>query len=399
MPEMNSRPRLVALPAWAAGAGVDGRLLAFEETIENGDGPDWSRCDWIASAFHMLFGTVERAVEAKAGPTLSYSFRLPETIAPLHERAWVNRVFLFLRAWAAREAGVAEDELFGPRPSAEILLTHDVDALRLTPEIRLKQTAFQLLNMGRSLARRRVGEAAARLGDAARYALSAGNLQTLSRVRDMERAAGIRSALHFYAGPPGIERGSLRRILIDPAYDVAGAETRRELSAFVEGGWTVGLHQSFDAWREAGPMIAERERLEAVVGVPIIHCRQHWLRFSWRETWRAQTRAGLRRDATLGFNDRPGFRAGHALSIHPWDPEEGAALAVEALPMILMDSHFHDYAGGPASEPVGEAIRPWLQEVRLVGGTATVNWHTHTITDVYGWGGGYEALLDQLTGD
>ena len=63
--------------------------------------------------------------------------------------------------------------------------------------------------------------------------------------------------------------------------------------------------------------------------------------------------------------------------------------------MLFMDSHFYDYA--PMSDVERwDAMSHWLAEVRFVRGQATVNWHTHTITDAYGWGKGYRQLLSLL---
>lgn len=386
--------RYVSLPDWAVDIGVEGRLLIFAKMLGTGEGAEWQRCDWLSVAYHMLASTSERSHEATNGPALSYSFRLSPEMAPLFERAWVNRIFLFLRRWAAREAGVPEEALFGPLPTAEIRLTHDLDAIRLTPEIRLKQGAFQTLNAARALAHAKPAAAIRRMGDAARYLFSRGDFRTLKRLREMERAAGLKSVLHVYGGRPGIKRGSLRRILIDPAYDVATIAD--ELRRFREEGHEVGLHQSFDAWQSAAAMGGEKHRVEQALGGTITHCRQHWLHFSFADTWRAQSEAGLTSDSTLGFNDRPGFRAGHALCVTPPPIGAGSIPAIETVPMILMDSHVYDYAGVNRSKPE-EAIKPWLHEVRTVGGVASVNWHPHTITSVYGWDRGFEALLEQLS--
>jgi hypothetical protein len=389
--------RQIALPDWAADLGVDGRLLAFDCVVARDDAtPDWQRCDWIANAFHMLAGSSERAHEQIHGPVLSYAFRLPRTFDPVYQRAWVNRIFLFLRRWAAHQAGQPEEAVFGHLPQAQIRLTHDVDAVRLTPEIRLKQTAFQFANAARAMVRGDFPFTRARLGDARRYAFSAGDFRTFARVRDMERSAGLRSTLHFYGGPAGVRRLTPRRILIDPAYDIGSDMMRSELRAFREGGWTVGLHQSFGAWDNAGAMAKEKARVENALGATVDHCRQHWLHFSWEKTWAAQAAAGFNLDSTLGFNDRTGFRAGHALAIRPWDTAIGGPLPIVTMPMVLMDSHFYDYSGGRDMDPE-TAMKPWTDEVRAVGGDVTVNWHTHTITDIYGWGVGFEKLLGLLS--
>ncbi|MBO6719067.1 MAG: hypothetical protein JJ913_14010 [Rhizobiaceae bacterium] len=388
----------VKVPDWAGDIAVDGNLLAYSGCLSGDPSArsDWRRFDWIAVAWHMLNGTSERAHEQRNGPVLSYAFRLPEELHLLFDRAWANRIFLFLRRWAAREERMSEEQLFGTVPKAEIVLTHDVDAIRLTPEIRLKQTAFQLANALRSATHARFLQAGVRLVDAARFAFSPGDLRTIGRIREMEQAAGLRSVFHFYGGPAGWARRTPRRMLIDPGYDVGSPYVAGEIGALRDGGWQVGLHQSFEAWSSPASMERERQRVEAVSGAPVVHCRQHWLRFSWETTWRAQERAGLAVDSTLGFNDRPGFRAGHALRLFPWDRAAGIPMQLAVMPMVMMDSQFYDYAQLSA-DAAGPGMKRWIDEIRAVGGEASVNWHPHTITGLYGWGKGFEDLLGLLS--
>jgi hypothetical protein len=144
-------------------------------------------------------------------------------------------------------------------------------------------------------------------------------------------------------------------------------------------------------------MRVQRERLQSLVSAPVTACRQHWLRFSWRETWAAQSAAGLEQDTTLMFNDRPGLRVGAALAWAPWDPLQGRAHAVSELPTVLMDSHFYDYEP-MESEQRRAAFRYWIDEIVAVGGQAAVLWHPHTLASDYGWKEGFGELISQLKG-
>ncbi|APG26649.1 hypothetical protein A7E78_01495 [Syntrophotalea acetylenivorans] len=142
-------------------------------------------------------------------------------------------------------------------------------------------------------------------------------------------------------------------------------------------------------------MVDEKTALEESLGVPVCTCRQHWLRFSWEKTWRAQEKAEIRLDTTLGFNDRPGFRIGAALPFFPWDHQRKTPLKIQAVPMVLMDSHLYDY-GDMSSEERQRQITTWLDEIKSVHGTATIIWHQRVMSRDYGWGPGYEQLLQIL---
>jgi hypothetical protein len=380
---------MVALPRWAADLGIAGGLLVPCGAVRPGDGPAFDRTDWWDAAAWYLDGRAERAYEKIHGPIHSYSVRLKGWDSRLWDHAWVNRMALFLRRSAARHFGCDELSVFGPLPGTDIVLTHDVDAVRKTLRIRFKQSAFELFNAARALG---FGEASIAVRKAAhglRFALRPGNYWTFDRLCRMEEGLGLRSTFHVYAG--GTPASMSARLIFDPAYDVRDPSVSTLLQRLSERGWTIGLHQSFGAWADAGGMRAQKRVLEHALEAEVKTCRQHWLRFSWASTWAAQEAAGLELDATMGFNDRPGFRTGAALRVCPLD-EHGQPRRLASLPLVLMDSHLYDYAE-PVSLPPERGIARWIDEIRAVRGTATVLWHPHVLSADYGWGPGYEELL------
>ena len=384
--------RLVALPEWAADTGVDGALLAPEHCA---DAPAWNRVDWPLAGAWFLHSLAERAHEKLHGPIHSYAFRLRGWRKSMWERAWANRIALFLRRWTARESGRSEESLFGPLPQAEIIMTFDVDAIGLTPQIRLKQGVFNLLNAIRAAAGCRFGTGMRLAGKAFRFFLGPGEVWPLSAAARMCAQKGLRAVFTIPGLPGGSFRENPKRWLFDPAYDPD--EIRAAIRSLADAGHTIGLHPSFMLWR-SGAMLAEsRRRLHTIAGRPVAWCRQHWLRFSFAETWRAQQDAGLSRDCTLGFNDLAGFRNGAAFAFSPWDAREGRPMdGLTAVPLVFMDSQAYDYAGGPERGDF-TAMRAVLDEVRAVRGTATVLWHPHTLYPAYGWEEGLQRLAEYVS--
>jgi len=384
----------VLLPKWASECGVDGQLAVPVEACLNPLDPVWDDVDWWLASFLMLECWHERAWELDHGPIHSYSQWLKDWDVRVWDHAWVNRIALFFRKWAAHHSQRPEEELFGLLPQPEFVMTHDVDAVSKTIPIRLKQGAFNLFNVGRLIFRGEVRLAMIRFKQAIKFLFSLENWWTFDRLIEQERQAGIRSHFNFFFDR---RRKTFMRWFFDPNYDISTPQLSCFIRKICLEGWVVGLHPTFDAWQDSMLIYAQRKGVEFILDGEVKTCRQHWLRFSWEGTWAAQSQAGIYLDTTLMFNDRPGFRAAVAMSWAPWDSSAGCAHNLSVLPTVLMDSHFYDYHQMTTSERRA-AIFAWLGEVRAVGGKIAVVWHPHTLTNDYGWMDGFIELIDAIRG-
>jgi hypothetical protein len=385
---------MVEIPEWANDIAIDGGLLV-PKWASNQASKSWMDTDWVAVCFWYINNIAERAYEEKHGPIHSYSLRLKGWDNRFWEHAWVNRIALFLRRWASYINKRTEEELFGRLPKPEILITHDVDAVKKTMAIRFKQTAFHCFNAFRALFKLKPTLAFRKFHSAIKFFFSRDDYWCFEKIKDIEINNEIRSHFNFYAGPTGHKR-KLHQQLIDPAYDIFDERLVREITSLNDGGWTIGLHQAFDTWKDAEYMVKEKEKLELVLGVHVKTCRQHWLRFSFKETWETQQKAGFELDTTLGFNDRPAFRNGTALTFHPWCNGMPSPLNLAATPMVFMDSHFYDYQE-LSEEQRRKEIKRWFDEIRIVHGSATIIWHQHVINNDYGWEHGYIDMIREYS--
>ncbi len=390
-PRHPPRIRDIALPAWAAHAGVNGVLCVPDEAVTQGGGEPWQRVDWLHAIDWYVHGFAEAAREHARGPVHSYAIRLRGWDERLWQRAWVNRIALFLRAWAAHAHGVSELQLLGPPPRARIALTHDVDAIAKTAAISIKRAAFDAFKMLRSAARLQCGEAWRSLVHAPAELVARREYWCFERIMAIEAEHGATSTFNFHPRP---SRG-VRGWLMDPSYDTRSPRFTALFERLREGGWRIGLHPSFDAWDDADELARQRRQLTEAGGGEVHSMRQHWLRFAWDRSWPAQARAGLTLDTTLGFNDRPGFRNGAAVAFAPWLAGAAQPLGMRVLPLVIMDSHFYDYASmSPDQRPA--AMQHWIDELVAVGGEASVVWHQRVFSDAYAWAEGYRQLLGML---
>jgi hypothetical protein len=380
----------VKLPEWAADCGVEGCLLIPQEaaTDQPRNPEAWQHTDWWLASFLLLEAWHERVWEHAHGPIHSYSFRLTGWDDRAWQHAWVNRIALFLRQWAMQHS----EERIGQPPKPHIQVTHDVDAVAKTLPIRLKQGAFNLFNAARSLGRGQIRQTGERVKQATRLILGRENWWTFDQLQQWEADAGIRATYHFHADR---QPKTLKRWLFDPGYDIAAPKQRALLRQLVKQGHKVGLHPGFESWQDPKQIAAQRSWVEEAAGTQVTHCRQHWLRFSWQDTWSAQQSAGLTHDSTLMFNDRPGFRNSSALRWHPFDPHRRLTHGLTALPTVFMDSHFYDYQ--PMSAAARHAaMQHWIRECHSVGGEAALLWHPHTLTQDYGWADGFRDAISLI---
>lgn len=384
---------MISLPDWADQTGVDGALLVPRAACQSDENPDWQQVDWWLAAFLMLECWPERDFEQKNGPIHSYSMRLKGFDPRVWDRAWVNRIALFLRAWTGFETDTDPNLLFGPAPEAKITFTHDVDAVTKTLAIRLKQGGFNLVNCVRHAVGIEFGNALKDLRTASGFLFRRDDWWVFDWLLLQEKTCNINAVFNFYADT---RQKNIRRWLFDPGYDISDEKLQNLVESIRQSNGTIGLHPSFDSWNDSRLIHSQKQHLESISGMPVNSCRQHWLRFGWTQTWAAQEQAGLELDTTLMFNDRPGFRNAAAVIWRPWNSRIERPHTIKAMPTLFMDSQFYDYHSMTAEERFN-AMCYWLDEVHQVGGQVAVLWHPHTLSTDYGWRAGFADLLKIYT--
>ncbi|MDB2364860.1 hypothetical protein N9V98_03230 [Luminiphilus sp.] len=297
-----------------------------------------------------------------------------------------------MRRLEAESRAIDENSLFGPLPPAKIFLTHDVDALDKTLQIRLKQSLFELFNVIRFTKAGRFSAAIEAFRRGFRIALSRANYYFLDEVAGIASTTGLDTIFYFHSRKL---RRSLKEWLIDPSYYATDERIVNFFRSKSNQGFIFGLHPSFNSWRSVSRLRAEREILQTALRARVTHVRQHWLQFSWEKTPAVQADAGLTHDSTVGFNDRSGFRCGAALVYRPWDVTRNSASKIECIPLVLMDSHLYSYRAMDRIERIA-SMTAYVREIHAVRGAAAVLWHPHTLASDYAWGEGYGDLINIL---
>lgn len=391
--EFNMELSFVPLPSFASDLG-DQETSSFPVPLccMTQKGLDFQSIDWWRVIFILSTCQFEWLHEQEKGPIHSYAFKLPKHLKVLYSKAWVNRIFLFLRRWVTEKMDLSEETLFLPLPKGKIHLSHDIDYIEKTLPLRIKQSVmitFQLVKQLCFFNLKNVFEHFKKLNI---FLMGRANYWQFETIEALEESNNLTSTWHIFAGAP---QKSFKEWLLDPGYSLQNEKFLKKLLHLKSKGHEIGLHQGFNSWQTEKAMADEKNRLEKALASPVTHCRQHWLRFSFKDTWKAQEESNFKIDATLGFNDLPGFRNSSAIKMPAWiHTEKRKSHSLSMIPTILMDSQLFDYHQlSPSNRKA--LIDTLLEEVAKIGGEASVIWHQRVFHPDYDWGKDYKYLIER----
>jgi hypothetical protein len=191
-------------------------------------------------------------------------------------------------------------------------------------------------------------------------------------IRKIEARHGWRSTFFFLQDRTWARYGQRYR-LADPEM--------RDLLAFLRNeGCEAGVHGGYYAFNDCREYGREARAIECAWGARPEGIRNHYLRWSYPRTWQAQAEAGLTYDSTLGFSDRPGYRAGYGLPFRPYDPDAGRRLPLLEIPLALMDNTIFQYLRCGFAEAM-DLTRSALRAAERSGSVLTLLWHNNYFND------------------
>lgn len=319
------RPRPLRQPAPAPNPfSACGESTMLFYPPEAGSPPDWlgEIFEWVSCADE--YSIVQRDSVGRVPFHASYYGR-----HGLDPRQPYAAVAMRLLQHALRVSGaVTPTEPASPVPSSTHLVvnTHDVDFLPVShfSSVRrlLKNSLISLL-LYRSPAL-----AWGQLLKAARTAFDGNNpLDQLLALAREEARQTVRASYFLLTE---------HRHARDGNYDISDPEIRYNLRSLLELGMDLGVHGSYTSLDAPEDLEREYQSLQKC-GFQPSGGRQHWLRFTVERLIAGVARAKAPFDASLGWQDRPGFRAGACFAFPPYDfARERSAVFLE-IPLVIMD--------------------------------------------------------------
>ena len=117
----------------------------------------------------------------------------------------------------------------------------------------------------------------------------------------------------------------------------------------------------------------------------------HWLYFD-ASSFATLDHAGFRYDATIGYNDAVGFRAGTTQVFRPLSVER-----LLELPLHIQDTAlFFPGRMNCAEQEALDLCQRILDWTQRLGGVSTLSWHERSLAPERQWDGAYRWLLAQL---
>jgi hypothetical protein len=222
----------------------------------------------------------------------------------------------------------------------QLLLTHDVDrpfAIEgLTAAMVMRQAAGDVVRRRKPdvAFRRLLALAAVRRGKPAHDPYD-----TFDFLTGVSERHGLRSSFYFMAHDTGdrLDPG------LDPPPLLTDPRVQRLMKRVHAGGHEIGLHPSYNTFRDEARTRAEFTRLRETADRLGIHPerwggRQHYLRWENPTTWRHWEAVGLDYDGSVGYADDIGFRSG-VCDEHPvFDLQARRRLAIRERPLHVMDA-------------------------------------------------------------
>jgi hypothetical protein len=343
--------------------------------------------DLFWNAFVFLSRLEEYSAEKNGGKIYSYCNRHPRREKASFRIPVVNHLFDHLEKLIRNHYPHLS---FGEPQKPFVELSHDVDYLKKTVQLRLKRTISNCFQMTRDL--RSPSRFFGNLLETLSFLLAPAEYWCFDFWEEVEKNFQQRSVFYVY-----VATGKKTWIswLLDPSYDLAAdPRLQDKLRHLLQEGFEIGLHGSIRSANEEKQLSREKELLENFLGSQVIKVRQHWLRYEESLTPALHSRYFLF-DSTLGWNDQMGFRSGCASRHRHFDHESHLPCRHIITPMIIMDSHIYDGVG--QIHALSQQALALIRNIRQYKTThVSINWHQRVCSPDYGWQTLFEQILDLL---
>ncbi len=157
----------------------------------------------------------------------------------------------------------------------------------------------------------------------------------------------------------------------------------------------IGLHPSYKAANNKNIFKDEINRLSEITDRKVIKNRQHFLKFTIPAYYLMLIELGIEQDYSMGFPDKPGFRAGISEPFRFFDLANNKETNLLIHPFAVMDRSLNTYEGQLVDNAF-LTIKDIIESVREVNGTFISLWHNESLSNRFEWEG-WLAVFNKMT--
>ncbi len=161
----------------------------------------------------------------------------------------------------------------------------------------------------------------------------------------------------------------------------------------------VGIHPSYASNTDVAILKLEIRALSKILRKRVRHSRQHFIKLKFPDTYRHLISCGIKKDYSMGYPDRPGFRACIAEPYPFYDLEAEEITSLMIVPFQVMDTQYRDYKKMDAISATNSMI-DIMEEVKKVSGLFVFVWHDRSFApwpEYAGWKDGFERMVKSVS--
>jgi len=162
----------------------------------------------------------------------------------------------------------------------------------------------------------------------------------------------------------------------------------------------IGIHPGYLTSENDDIMQNEVARLAAITGEPVRISRQHYLRMDLPDTYESLIKCGIAEDYSMGFADRPGFRAGTSRPFVFFNLRTNQARPLIIVPFVCMDATLRYYMRLSADEASIRLLK-MRKELEQTNSRMVLLWHNESLSEHGPWTGWrkvFESVINHNTG-
>lgn len=197
---------------------------------------------------------------------------------------------------------------------------------------------------------------------------------TFDWLMDVSDELGLTNAFYFVCGETNAN--------YDPGYSIDNPSLSDLIGRISGRGHEIGLHPSYETFRNPTAFNAEFSRLRQVceregVKQETFGGRMHFLRWDQAITPRLWAESGLSYDSSLGYAEKAGFRCGTCHDFPVFDHQRQEMLSIIERPLIAMETTLFDsqYMAINNRQDAFSHCGHLMSHCKEVGGNFNFLWH------------------------